>query len=322
MEARVLFGVGGFLFVLLALYVLPPMVLALSICALCVCASYELIVPTGLVKNRAMQKVTLATSAMYALVTCVPSALLLPAPALVPALMRGGFEPEAFNTSVFIVGSNHGSFSLTEAEMQMHLTVLQSRFEDLLFLFLIVGLFACLLRHHDTVRTEEVMAGFVGGAILPYLLLSLWRIFKMENGAFLVLLPLIAAWGSDTCALFAGMAFGKHKLAPVVSPKKTVEGAIGGVIGATLIMLGIAFLLNQYPRMSISYTGAAIMGAVGAAIGQLGDLSFSVIKRQCSIKDYSHIFPGHGGVLDRFDSVIFVAPVIELVLSIILYGVM
>lgn len=318
MKARVLFGVGGFLFVLLALYVLPPMVLALSICALCVCASYELIVPTGLVKNRAMQKVTLATSAMYALVTCVPSALLL-----LPgrSLMRGGFEPEAFNTSVFIVCSNHGSFSLTEAEMQMHLTVLQSRFEDLLFLFLIVGLFACLLRHHDTVRTEEVMAGFVGGAILPYLLLSLWRIFKMESGAFLVLLPLIAAWGSDTCALFAGMAFGKHKLAPVVSPKKTVEGAIGGVIGVTLIMLGIAFLLNRYPRMSISYTGAAIMGAVGAAIGQLGDLSFSVIKRQCKIKDYSHIFPGHGGVLDRFDSVIFVAPVIELVLSIILYGV-
>ncbi len=318
MKARVLFGVGGFLFVLLALYVLPPMVLALSICALCVCASYELIVPTGLVKNSAMQKVTLATSAMYALVTCVPSALLL-----LPgrSLMRGGFEPEAFNTSVFIVGSNHGSFSLTEAEMQMHLTVLQSRFEDLLFLFLIVGLFACLLRHHDTVRTEEVMAGFVGGAILPYLLLSLWRIFKMESGAFLVLLPLIAAWGSDTCALFAGMAFGKHKLAPVVSPKKTVEGAIGGVIGVTLIMLGIAFLLNRYPRMSISYTGAAIMGAVGAAIGQLGDLSFSVIKRQCKIKDYSHIFPGHGGVLDRFDSVIFVAPVIELVLSIILYGV-
>lgn len=322
MKARVLFGVGGFLFVLLALYVLPPVVLALAVSALCVCASYELIVPTGLVKNRAMQKVTLATSAMYALVTCVPSALLMPTPGLIPAMI-GKFAPQAVNSVGFtILGGGHGAFGMTDMEMQMDLMVLQSRVMDFVFLFLIVGLFACLLRHHDTVRTEEVMAGFVGGMILPYLLLSLWRIFKMENGAFLVLLPLIAAWGSDTCALFAGMAFGKHKLAPVVSPKKTVEGAIGGVIGATLIMLGIAFLLNQYPRMGISYIGVAIMGAAGAAIGQLGDLSFSVIKRQCKIKDYSHIFPGHGGVLDRFDSVIFVAPVIELVLSIILYGVM
>lgn len=307
MKARVLFGVGGFLFVLLALYVLPPVVLALAISALCVCASYELIVPTGLVKNRAMQKVTLAASAMYALVTCVPSALLMPVPQIMGfTILRGG----------------HSVSGIMDMEMQMDVMMLQSRVMDFVFLFLIVGLFACLLRHHDTVRTEEVMAGFVGGAILPYLLLSLWRIFSMKNGAFLVLLPLVAAWGSDTCALFAGMAFGKHKLAPVVSPKKTVEGAIGGVIGATLIMLGIAFLLNQYPRMGIPYIGVAIMGAAGAAIGQLGDLSFSVIKRQCKIKDYSHIFPGHGGVLDRFDSVIFVAPVIELVLSILLYGIM
>lgn len=322
MKARVLFGVGGFLFVLLALYVLPPVVLALAVSALCVCASYELIVPTGLVKNRAMQKVTLAASAMYALVTCVPSALLMPMPGLIPAMI-GRFAPQAVNLVGFtILGGGHSASGITDMEMQMDVMMLQSRILDFVFLFLIVGLFACLLRHHDTVRTEEVMAGFVGGAILPYLLLSLWRIFSMKNGAFLVLLPLVAAWGSDTCALFAGMAFGKHKLAPVVSPKKTVEGAIGGVIGATLIMLGIAFVLNQYPRMGISYIGVAIMGAAGAAIGQLGDLSFSVIKRQCKIKDYSHIFPGHGGVLDRFDSVIFVAPVIELVLSIILYGTM
>ncbi len=317
MKERVLFGVGGFLFVLLALYVLPSVVLALSICALCVCASYELIVPTGLVKNRGMKWVTLAASAMYALVTCMPSAVLLPA----PALIGGGFAPQATNTvGFFILGSNHGSFSLTESEMRAYLGIFQEQFFRFVMLFLLVGLFVCLLRHHDIVRAEEVMAGFVGGFILPYLMLSLWRIFEMQGGAFLVLLPLVAAWGSDTCALFAGMAFGKHKLAPVVSPKKTVEGAIGGVVGATLIMLGVVFLMNNYAGLSIHYAGAAIMGAAGAVIGQLGDLSFSIIKRQSKIKDYSHIFPGHGGVLDRFDSVIFVAPVIELVLSVIVYG--
>src|SRR5699024_6619403 len=108
-----------------------------------------------------------------------------------------------------------------------------------------------------------------------------------------------------------------HKLAPVVSPKKTVEGAIGGVIGATALMLLVVFLMNRYAGQNIHYAGALIMGAAGAVIGQVGDLSFSIIKRQTGIKDYSHIFPGHGGVLDRFDSVIFVAPVVELVLLVL-----
>ena len=166
-------------------------------------------------------------------------------------------------------------------------------------------------------NSKEVMAGFFGGLILPYFLLSLWRIFAMEGGQFLVLLPLVAAWGSDTCALFAGMAFGKHKLAPVVSPKKTVEGAIGGVVGATALMMLVVFLMNRYTSLDIHYAGAAVMGAAGAVIGQIGDLSFSIIKRQTGIKDYGHIFPGHGGVLDRFDSVIFVAPVVELVLRVL-----
>ena len=130
-------------------------------------------------------------------------------------------------------------------------------------------------------------------------------------------LPLAISFGSDTFALFAGMLCGKHKLAPKVSPKKTVEGAVGGVVGATLLMLLVVFLLNRYAAVSIHYAGAAVMGALGAVIGQIGDLSFSIIKRQTGIKDYGHIFPGHGGVLDRFDSVIFVAPVVELVLRIL-----
>lgn len=272
MKARVLFGVIGFAFVLLALYVLPPVVMAVAISALCVLASFELVHPTGLVKDRWMLRVTLLASAIYALGTSVA-------------------------TLFFAVPS----------DLLLHVTAL----------FLLVALFTCLLRRHDTVHTNEVMAGFFGGLILPYFLLALWRIFAMPGGEFLVLLPLVAAWGSDTCALFAGMAFGKHKLAPVVSPKKTVEGAIGGVVGATAIMMLVVFLMNRYAGLSIHYGGAAIMGAAGAVIGQVGDLSFSIIKRQTGIKDYGHIFPGHGGVLDRFDSVIFVAPVIELVLRLL-----
>ena len=133
----------------------------------------------------------------------------------------------------------------------------------------------------------------------------------------IVLLPLLAAWGADTCALFAGMFFGRHKLAPVVSPKKTVEGAVGGVIGGAVLVLIAALIMNSTLKLGLPLWAAVVLGAVGAVLGEIGDLSFSIIKRQTGIKDYGHIFPGHGGVLDRFDSVIFVAPFAEFLFRIV-----
>lgn len=185
-------------------------------------------------------------------------------------------------------------------------------------ILLLLGSFAELLRHHDTVNATEVLSGFFGALILPHLLLSLTRIFQMRDGSLLVLIPLLAAWGSDTFALFAGMLFGRHKLAPVISPKKTVEGGIGGVIGGVVCLLVFTVLVNRFAGIRLSYAAAAILGAAGSVMGQVGDLSFSIIKRQTGIKDYGSIFPGHGGVLDRFDSVVFVAPVVEAVL--LLFG--
>ena len=132
-----------------------------------------------------------------------------------------------------------------------------------------------------------------------------------------MLLPLLAAWGADTCALFSGMLFGKHKLAPVVSPKKTVEGAVGGVVGGAVLVLIAAVIMKRTLDLEMPLWSAVVLGAVGAVLGEIGDLSFSVIKRQTGIKDYGHIFPGHGGVLDRFDSVLFVAPFAELLFRII-----
>ena len=134
-------------------------------------------------------------------------------------------------------------------------------------------------------------------------------------GGGLVLIPMVAAFCSDSAALFAGMFFGKHKLAPKVSPKKTVEGAVGGLLGGMLGMVifrVIFYLCTVYP-LHIGW--CVVLGLVGAVMGQLGDLSFSVIKRQQGIKDYGRLLPGHGGVLDRFDSVIFAAPVIWLIVS-------
>ena len=113
------------------------------------------------------------------------------------------------------------------------------------------------------------------------------------------------------------MFFGRHKLAPVVSPKKTVEGAVGGVIGGAVLALIAALIMNSTLKLGLPLWAAVVLGAVGAMLGEIGDLSFSIIKRQTGIKDYGHIFPGHGGVLDRFDSVIFVAPFAEFLFHIV-----
>ena len=119
------------------------------------------------------------------------------------------------------------------------------------------------------------------------------------------------SWGCDTSAYCVGMTLGKHKLAPVLSPKKSVEGAIGGVLGAVLIGVLYALAINKFTTSTgINVWYYAAISAVGAIISQVGDLAASGIKRNHDIKDYGRLIPGHGGILDRFDSVIFTAPII------------
>lgn len=150
------------------------------------------------------------------------------------------------------------------------------------------------------------------------------------DAVFFILLILCFAWGGDTCAYFAGRAFGKHKLCPVVSPKKTVEGAVGGVLGTmvfgvviTLIYSIAADRMEAFTRTNIGvsmYLVIALLGCVAAVLGIYGDLFASVVKRQCGIKDYGTLFPGHGGVLDRFDSVMFIAPFVTMVIIAVFYA--
>lgn len=150
-----------------------------------------------------------------------------------------------------------------------------------------------------------------------------------HDAIFFILLILCFAWGGDTCAYFAGRAFGKHKLCPVVSPKKTVEGAVGGVLGTmafgvvvTLAYSIAADRMETFTRSNIGvsmYLIIALLACVAAVLGIFGDLFASVVKRQCGIKDYGTIFPGHGGVLDRFDSVMFIAPFVTMVITAVFY---
>ena len=148
------------------------------------------------------------------------------------------------------------------------------------------------------------------------------------DAMFFILLILCFAWGGDTCAYFAGRAFGKHKLAPVVSPNKTVEGAIGGVIGSVVIGLLATIIYSalsgRFASLTVAVTARhyiiiAAMGAVASVLGILGDLFASSVKRQVGIKDYGTIFPGHGGILDRFDSVMFIAPFVTMVVIAVFY---
>ena len=166
-----------------------------------------------------------------------------------------------------------------------------------------------------------------------YSLIHLKQLLPVEtysyDAIFFILLILCFAWGGDTFAYFAGRAFGKHKLCPKVSPKKTVEGAIGGVLGTMLLgmaaTLAYSYAANRTAIFSRSNFGVsmyliiAFLGMIAAVLGIYGDLFASVVKRQHGIKDYGTIFPGHGGILDRFDSVMFIAPFVTMVVTVAFY---
>ena len=167
----------------------------------------------------------------------------------------------------------------------------------------------------DELTFPDLCAVAVSGLVIPLALSCLLRLRMLDYGAGLVLIPLVSAFMSDALALFGGMLLGKTKLAPRVSPKKTREGAVSGLLGGMvgMILYRIFFFLCTEVQLHLGW--CVLLGLVGAVLGQLGDLSFSCVKRQCGIKDYGRLLPGHGGVLDRFDSVIFAAPVIWMLVS-------
>ncbi|WP_294371527.1 phosphatidate cytidylyltransferase [uncultured Clostridium sp.] len=158
------------------------------------------------------------------------------------------------------------------------------------------------------------LLGFVYAGILFG---TVYLVNAKENGNYLVWLIFISSWLSDTAAYYSGKFFGKHKLCPKVSPKKTVEGSIGGLLGATIFSGIFGIIVNRYANIMPIYN-YFIIGALCGVFGQFGDLVASSIKRYVGIKDYSNLIPGHGGILDRFDSIIFSATVIFYYLTFII----
>lgn len=172
-------------------------------------------------------------------------------------------------------------------------------------------LFSELMANHVKISVEMIMECAFAGLLVPYLLSSLIRILTMMNGRYLIPIPFVVAFSSDAGAYFAGSMFGKHKLAPVVSPNKTVEGVGGGLVSAMVGMLIYAVLLQLVFQFKVNYGAALLYGLLGSLIGVFGDLCFSVIKRQSGLKDFGNLIPGHGGFFDRFDSMVTVAPLVE-----------
>lgn len=198
---------------------------------------------------------------------------------------------------------------------------LPATFGKIIALLYTIALFGEMLAAQTKLKFRTVCVAVFAGVVFPYLLSSLIRLRCYENGVFYVLVPFILSMVPDSGAYFIGKAMGKHKLAPVISPKKTVEGAIGGLFTGAVAMVLYALILQLFFRFQVNYIFALIYGLLGSAMSIFGDLSLSVIKRQVQIKDFGNLLPGHGGVLDRFDSTTFVAVLTEVLLLTIPFAV-
>ena len=168
--------------------------------------------------------------------------------------------------------------------------------------------FITWLRKHKEIRYEQVFFVLAVMILVPQAMTTMVRMerYDSESGLFLLIMGLCGAWIADTGAYFTGVAIGKHKLCPEISPKKTIEGLVGGILTTAIVYTG-AFSV-YYGFTAKRAVIAFVTGAVCAVIGTVGDLSASMVKRQIGFKDYGKIMPGHGGLMDRFDSVLFVLP--------------
>ncbi|NLM62451.1 MAG: CDP-archaeol synthase [Clostridiales bacterium] len=185
-----------------------------------------------------------------------------------------------------------------------------------LFLFVFLLFIDCLTESQES-AFERISGIFFSSTVIPFFLSSTVRLFDMENGRVLVLIPIISAFGSDVFAYLVGGWLGKNKLCPQISPNKTVEGSIGGLLMAPVVTVLYGVLLQYAFHYQVNYIGMVLYGLAGAFAGQVGDLAMSYVKRQFHIKDFGNVIPGHGGILDRFDSVLFAAPLTEILILIL-----
>lgn len=195
------------------------------------------------------------------------------------------------------------------------LYIKQEQFIFPMIIFLILLLLTCYVVRFPKYRDIDVMSSVFAFLYATVLLSFVFRVREMEGGMLLSFYILIASWGNDVFAYLIGRKIGKHKFSPKVSPNKSVEGFFGGIIGAALLGFLFGYAFSDSIPFSEGY--CALIAAVASIPSVIGDLAASAIKRNHEIKDYSHLIPGHGGILDRFDSVFFSAPILYYLIVIV-----
>lgn len=169
-------------------------------------------------------------------------------------------------------------------------------------------------RYHIT----QIMGSFFSFIYGPVMFSFLFLTRQLEYGVYFVWMIFISSWISDTCAYCVGVLIGKHKLAPILSPKKSIEGSVGGILGSVIVgaLFGYFIVERVITQQQVTWI-FALIGGVGSVVAQIGDLAASAIKRNYEIKDYGKLIPGHGGIMDRFDSIIVTAPMIYFLFSLL-----
>jgi len=285
------------------LFVFPPIVLTFVVSAICAIGAYELLNATGISKNKRVLVYTITVAAFVPFAVYLSS---IPAMVLNAARVEEGLAPV---TSI----NQISAFMLT--------TLLLSVFFVLVCLLLID--FALTYKNKKSIEKGTVLKfrqlpiALAAGILIPFMLSALISLKCLPYGHLFVLLPIVAAFMTDSGAYFIGVAFGKTKPFPTISPNKTVEGYVGGTITGMIGMLLYGIILSYTTSLSIVFPALVLYGILGAIVTELGDLTFSLIKRKCGIKDYGKLIPGHGGALDRFDSMTFCAPAMYLLVLIL-----
>lgn len=191
--------------------------------------------------------------------------------------------------------------------------LISTKYLFVLLVAFMIAAFSLLIFNHQKLSYMDLAYAVFGTLIISFGMSALSYVCNNDRSvSFYFVIAFALPWMADAGGFFVGAAIGKHKLCPKISPKKTIEGAVGGVIFCILsaVIIGIIFQNLIIPDVTINFVALVLLGAINAPVSILGDLSFSLIKRSLNIKDYGSIFPGHGGVLDRFDSIIFTAPIV------------
>jgi phosphatidate cytidylyltransferase len=206
-------------------------------------------------------------------------------------------------TVLFGIGLPFAAFYMPDSAF----TLLSSLTAVLMFILFTVSLFS-----HGKLPIEQAGMAFIALVYILWGFCLMVLLRRINNGAYLYLMPFLGAWVSDSFAYFTGRLFGRHKLIPDVSPKKTVEGAIGGIVFAMAGFALFGFVISLFADVTPNYLALVLLGLPVSLVSIVGDLFMSLVKRRYNVKDYGKLFPGHGGVLDRFDSVLATATVLYL----------